>query len=190
MIRSISGYFQLLKTNLIVSVKLNFLFKNVANDKFGIRFSKLETSLESAIEYSTFVDFHATSLPSFWWISLMEFLNSSFSDKRTQKLKIMFRALQTWFCLVTWMSLAFCAICTFATSKILFTRTQERFLSLSIHIKSSPVSDLILPFDRNEYLGLYEQNQIEAYTNKRIGEKPPHVFAITDNAYTGLCQFE
>ena len=27
---------------------------------------------------------------------------------------------------------------------------------------------------------------IEKYSNKRIGEEKPHIFAISDNAYTGM----
>ena len=32
-------------------------------------------------------------------------------------------------------------------------------------------------------LPIYDQQHIIQFTNKRIGEEPPHVFAIADNAY-------
>jgi len=31
-------------------------------------------------------------------------------------------------------------------------------------------------------------HQKDKYSNKRIGEEKPHIFAIADNAYTGMKQ--
>nr|XP_039263325.1 unconventional myosin-VIIa-like [Styela clava] len=37
-----------------------------------------------------------------------------------------------------------------------------------------------------QILPLYEADQIRMYTNKQIGELPPHIFAIADNAYFNM----
>ncbi|KAH9512786.1 hypothetical protein Btru_038184 [Bulinus truncatus] len=35
-------------------------------------------------------------------------------------------------------------------------------------------------------LPIYDQDQIERYKDKKIGELPPHIFAIADNAYSSM----
>lgn len=37
-----------------------------------------------------------------------------------------------------------------------------------------------------QVLPLYEGEQIKSYTNRKIGELPPHIFAIADNAYFNM----
>lgn len=37
-------------------------------------------------------------------------------------------------------------------------------------------------------LKLFKTHQKDKYSNKRIGEEKPHIFAIADNAYTGMKQ--
>lgn len=37
-----------------------------------------------------------------------------------------------------------------------------------------------------QVLPLYEGEQIKLYTNRKIGELPPHIFAIADNAYFNM----
>lgn len=35
-------------------------------------------------------------------------------------------------------------------------------------------------------LPIYAAEQIRMYRNRRIGEMPPHIFAISDNAYNNM----
>lgn len=37
-----------------------------------------------------------------------------------------------------------------------------------------------------QVLPIYTANQIRLYTNKKIGEMPPHIFAIADNCYFNM----
>lgn len=39
-----------------------------------------------------------------------------------------------------------------------------------------------------QVLPIYGLEQIRLYKDKRIGELPPHIFAIADNAYGRLCR--
>lgn len=38
-------------------------------------------------------------------------------------------------------------------------------------------------------LPIYNDDQIKLYQDKKIGELPPHIFAIGDNAYTNMRRF-
>ena len=42
--------------------------------------------------------------------------------------------------------------------------------------------DIEIPSKRIQFFHILK----ERYSNKRIGEEKPHVFAISDNAYTGM----
>ena len=37
-----------------------------------------------------------------------------------------------------------------------------------------------------QLLPIYTPDQIRLYTNKKIGEMPPHIFAIADNCYFNM----
>lgn len=37
-----------------------------------------------------------------------------------------------------------------------------------------------------ETLALYTQEKIKIYNNKKIGDMPPHIFAIADNAFSSM----
>lgn len=37
-----------------------------------------------------------------------------------------------------------------------------------------------------QLLPIYTADQIRLYTNKKIGEMPPHIFAIADNCYFNM----
>lgn len=41
-----------------------------------------------------------------------------------------------------------------------------------------------------EVLPIYSTEQIHAYQNKRIGQMPPHIFAIADNSYNNMQRYQ
>lgn len=41
-----------------------------------------------------------------------------------------------------------------------------------------------------KYLPIYSENIIEMYRGKKRHEMPPHIYAITDNAYRSMMQGE
>jgi myosin protein heavy chain len=41
-----------------------------------------------------------------------------------------------------------------------------------------------------KYLPIYSENIIEMYKGKKRHEMPPHIYAITDNAYRSMMQGE
>ncbi len=41
-----------------------------------------------------------------------------------------------------------------------------------------------------QILPIYTAEQIQAYKDKKIGEMPPHIFAIGDNSYTNMKRYE
>ena len=42
---------------------------------------------------------------------------------------------------------------------------------------------ILVALNPYKVLPIYDQEHIYRYTNKRVGEEPPHIFAIADNAY-------
>ncbi len=40
-----------------------------------------------------------------------------------------------------------------------------------------------------QILPIYTAEQIQLYKDKRIGELPPHIFAVADNAYNNMKRF-
>lgn len=41
-----------------------------------------------------------------------------------------------------------------------------------------------------EILNIYTTEQIQLYRDKKIGELPPHIFAIADNAYSSMKRYQ
>ena len=41
-----------------------------------------------------------------------------------------------------------------------------------------------------QVLDIYNSEQIKNYKDKKIGEMPPHIFAIGDNAYTNMKRYK
>ena len=41
-----------------------------------------------------------------------------------------------------------------------------------------------------QILPIYTSEQIQNYRDKKIGEVPPHIFAIGDNAYTNMKRYK
>lgn len=41
-----------------------------------------------------------------------------------------------------------------------------------------------------QILNIYTSEEIQKYRDKKIGELPPHIFAIGDNAYTNMKRYK
>ena len=41
-----------------------------------------------------------------------------------------------------------------------------------------------------QILSIYTSEQIQKYRDKKIGELPPHIFAIGDNAYHNMLRYQ
>ena len=41
-----------------------------------------------------------------------------------------------------------------------------------------------------EILNIYTTEQINTYRDKKIGELPPHIFAIADNSYSNMKRYQ
>lgn len=45
---------------------------------------------------------------------------------------------------------------------------------------------MLLAVNPYEILPIYTNDVVAEYRNKRLEEKPPHIFAIADNSYTNM----
>ncbi|XP_019863708.1 PREDICTED: unconventional myosin-VIIa-like [Amphimedon queenslandica] len=64
---------------------------------------------------------------------------------------------------------------------------QMRYHNKMIYTFTGSILVALNPY---KVLPIYDQEHIHKYTNKRIGEEPPHIFAIADNAYHFMCREE
>lgn len=45
---------------------------------------------------------------------------------------------------------------------------------------------MLVAINPYEFLPIYTNSLIQEYRDKKIGEMPPHIFAIGDNSYTDM----
>jgi myosin-7 len=59
-----------------------------------------------------------------------------------------------------------------------------RYKKNKIYTFTGAILVAVNPYQR--IAGIYEPDVISKYSNKKIGEMPPHIFAIADNAYYNM----
>uniref|UniRef100_A0A4W3IXA2 Myosin VIIBb n=1 Tax=Callorhinchus milii TaxID=7868 RepID=A0A4W3IXA2_CALMI len=68
----------------------------------------------------------------------------------------------------------------------LHIRYNETIIYVSTALRETYIGSILISVNPYQLLPIYTVDQINLYTNKRIGELPPHVFAIADNCYFNM----
>ncbi|XP_076454167.1 myosin-VIIa-like isoform X2 [Babylonia areolata] len=64
------------------------------------------------------------------------------------------------------------------------------FIRYMDHLIYTYTGSILVAVNPYELLGIYTAEQIQLYRNKKIGELPPHIFAIADNAYSSMKRYQ
>ena len=73
----------------------------------------------------------------------------------------------------------------------IFTKKLNNFLKFLFFLNLKTYTGTILvAVNPYQILSIYTSEQIQKYRDKKIGELPPHIFAIGDNAYHNMLRYQ